>query len=173
VAVVTDNTRAEHDATKALDNPLWIYAVKQYQQTGCAQFLLRAQDEMGLEVNVLLFAGWLASRNQSLNLKAITDSDAHNWQQDVIKPLREIRRQVKNYRQEGFYRQILALELSAEQQQLEVLYELRDKMPKEQENFAQNVRLSCEEYFKGKNTNLQESWLQTLIKHLQPNRLGT
>ncbi len=170
--MVTDNTRAEHDATKAHDNPLWIYAVKQYQHADCAQFLLHAQDEMGLEVNILLLAGWLASRNQGLNLEVITGSRAYEWQQDIIKPLREIRRRAKNYQQNEFYQQVLALELSAEKQQLVVLYELRDKMPKGQENFAQNVRLSCEEYLKGKNTVLEESWLQTLIKHLQPNRLG-
>jgi len=172
VAVVTDNTRAEHDATKAQDNPLWIYAVKQYQHADCARFLLQAQDEMGLEVNILLLCGWLATRHQGLNLQAVTGSDAYHWQQDIIKPLREIRRRAKSYQQDEFYRDVLALELSAEKQQLRALYELKDKMPKGQENFAQNVRLSCEEYFKGKNTILQESWLQTLIKHLQPNRLG-
>ena|GEM_PF-1963511 len=171
--MITDNTRAQHDATKALDNPLWIYAVKQYQHTDCARFLLQAQDEMALEVNILLLAGWLASRNQNLNMKVVNDSDAYHWQQDVIKPLREIRRRVKNDRQDGFYQQTLALELSAEQHQLRALYELRDRMPKGQENFAQNVRLSCEEYFQGKNMTLPQSWLQTLIKHLQPNRLGT
>ncbi len=172
MAVVTDNTRAEHDATKAQDNPLWIYAVKQYQQPDCARFLLQAQDEMGLEVNILLFIGWLASRAQSLNLQAVTRSRACDWQQEIIKPLREIRRRVKSYQQDEFYRQVLALELSAEKQQLVVLYELRDKMNKGHESFAKNVRLACEEYLNGKNTILQEGWLQTLTKHLQPNKLG-
>lgn len=167
--MVTDNPRTEHDATKAGDNPLWIYAVRQYREEGCAQFLLEAQDEMGLEINILLFSGWLASCGKSLEFASVARSRALAWQYDIIEPLREVRRRAQDYQQPEFYRQTLALELDAEQQQLRILYDISEQMPKGHENFSHSVRLSCERYFKEKNTPLEESWLQTLIKHLQPN----
>ena len=169
--MVTDNTRAEHDATKERDNPLWIYALKQYKQGDCAPFLLLAQDQLDLDVNILLFMGWLASEQLEFNGQLVTGSNADSWQQEVVLPLRKIRRQVKGSCPDSFYQQLLMVELDAEKQQLRRLYALRSEMIKSEDSFALNVRLACDQYFKEKGKTLEESWLQTLIEHLQPNKL--
>ncbi len=166
-----DNSRAEHNATKAEDNPLWIYALKQYKHDNCAQFLIQAQDELGLDVNVLLLIGWLAANNLKVDIRAIMHANAYDWQQNIVKPLRKIRRQAKEYGPEDFYQQILALELSAEKQQLQGFYQLSLSFEQDQQGFELAVKTGCEEYLKLQEKSLEEGWLQALIEHLQPNKL--
>ncbi len=164
-----NTSRAGHDATKADDNPLWIYALKQYKADNCAQFLIQAQDELGIDVNILLFIGWLAANNLKIDMQVIMHSSAYAWQQDVIKPIREIRRTTKAYGQESIYQQILALEISTEKQQLQDFYQLSLNFEQDIQGFTRALELGCGEYFKAHKKSLQNSWLQTLIEHLQPN----
>jgi len=179
---VTHDTRAQHNATKALDNPLWIYALNQYRQPECAQFLLHSQDKLGLNINILLFIGWLASSQKQLNLELLQSSSVYSWQQDIIKPIRAARKKAKSYDLKGtsgFYQRMLDLELDAEKLQLSELFCLSNKMDNNESGgdkinrgdkaFTESVRLSCELYLNAEGLNLRESWLQTLIQHLQPN----
>ncbi len=73
---------------------------------------------------------------------------------------------------------MLDLELDAEKLQLSELFRLSDKMDsnidggklnKKGKTFSERVRLSCDTYLSAQGLNLKESWLQTLIEHLQPN----
>jgi len=169
--VARDKSRAEHDATKAEDNPLWIYALKQYNEGNCAQFLIQAQDELDLDVNVLLLIGWLAANNLAIDIQAIMHTSAYDWQKNIVKPLRKIRRQAKEYAPEDFYHKILTLELSAEKQQLQDFYQLSLSFKQDKQRFEQAVKTGCEEYLKTQGKSLEESWLQALIEHLQPNKL--
>jgi len=169
--VARDKSRAEHDATKADENPLWIYALKQYNESNCAEFLIQAQDELGLDVNVLLLIGWLAASNLTIDIQAIMHARAFDWQKNIVKPLRKIRRQAKEYAPEDFYQKILALELSAEKQQLQDFYQLSLSFEHGKQGFKLAVKTGCEEYLKLQGKSLEESWLQALIEHLQPNKL--
>ncbi len=174
---MTHDTRARHNATKALDNPLWIYALNQYKQPECAQFLLHSQDKLGLNINILLFIGWLAASQKTLNLVSLQSSSVYSWQQDIINPIRAARKKAKGYDTKGtndFYQSMLDLELDAEKLQLSELFRLIDKMDsskidKGDRAFSESVRLSCELYLSAEGLNFRESWLQTLIQHLQPN----
>jgi uncharacterized protein (TIGR02444 family) len=169
--VARDNSHARHNATKAHDNPLWIYALQQYKAGNCAQFLIQAQDELHLDVNVLLFMGWLAANNLNIDIQTILHSSAYCWQQDVVTPLRKIRRHAKNYAPDTFYQEVLALELSAEKQQLREFHQLSFSLEHDIKSFSHALTLGCEAYFKEKGRVLRSTWLQTLIEHLQPNKL--
>ncbi len=161
-------TNAGHNAIKASESPLWIYAVKQYKSPACAQFLLEAQNEQNLDINILLFIGWLASQQRCLKKPMLVQAHAHQWQQNVIIPLRDIRKHAKSMESEELYPRLLKLELAAEMQELLALFRLATHIESNNEGFTQNVRLGCKEYFSGLALKIDEHWLQTLTKHLQP-----
>jgi uncharacterized protein (TIGR02444 family) len=169
--VARDNSHARHNDTKAHDNPLWIYALQQYKAGNCEQFLLQAQDELHLDVNLLLFIGWLAANNVKIDMQTILHSSAYCWQQDVVTPLRKIRRHAKFYAPDTFYQEILALELSAEKHQLREFHQLSFSLEHDIKSFSHALTQGCGEYFKEKERVLHSTWLQTLIEHLQPNKL--
>lgn len=82
-----------------LPHPFWNFSLELYAAEGVAEACLDLQDRRGCDVNVLLFCCWLgASGRPTLTvdrLRAIlTASEA--WQSQVVKPLREVRRLLKD-----------------------------------------------------------------------------
>jgi uncharacterized protein (TIGR02444 family) len=108
-----------------MSNPFWDYSLAVYQLDGVATSCLTLQDSFGLDVNLLLYAAWVACREQRL-------SDAHvggvesvivDWREQVVRPLRALRRQLQGYpRAAGVCDDIKHLELRAEQQQQDMMY---------------------------------------------------
>jgi uncharacterized protein (TIGR02444 family) len=159
---------AAHDATNQSNNPLWIYSVKQYSNDSCSLFLLNAQHLYQLDINVLLFIGWLATKNKLLNMPALTKAHIFEWQYRVITPIRNLRKRLKPLGNHDFYQHMKDLELSAEYQEQLTLYKLHELMDKSNWGFNRLIQESCEVYFKELKQEIDESWLQTLIEHLQP-----
>ena len=82
-----------------LPHPFWNFSLELYAGEGVAEACLDLQDRRGCDVNVLLFCCWLgASGRPTLTaerLRAIlTASEA--WQSEIVKPLREMRRRLKD-----------------------------------------------------------------------------
>lgn len=82
-----------------LPHPFWNFSLELYGAEGVAEACLDLQDRRGCDVNVLLFCCWLAASGRPTltadRLRAILKaSDA--WQADVVKPLRAIRRKLKD-----------------------------------------------------------------------------
>ena len=82
-----------------LPHPFWNFSLELYGGEGVAEACLDLQDRRGCDVNVLLFCCWLAASGRPTltadRLRAILKaSDA--WQADVVKPLRAIRRKLKD-----------------------------------------------------------------------------
>jgi uncharacterized protein (TIGR02444 family) len=81
-----------------LHGPHWDYALKLYAQPGVAEACLLLQDRAGVDVNVLLVALYAAAR-RGLVLRAQDlqemDADAQAWRQEIVLPLRAIRRRLK------------------------------------------------------------------------------
>lgn len=82
-----------------LPHPFWNFSLELYGAEGVAEACLDLQDRRGCDVNVLLFCCWLAASGRPTltadRLRAILKaSDA--WQTDVVKPLRAIRRKLKD-----------------------------------------------------------------------------
>jgi uncharacterized protein (TIGR02444 family) len=76
---------------------LWSFSLEFYSQPDIAHACLDLQDRFGADVNILLFGLWQASRGRRLS-----DSDIRNvielvgaWQENVVWPLRTVRRFLK------------------------------------------------------------------------------
>jgi uncharacterized protein (TIGR02444 family) len=87
-----------------LPHPFWNFSLELYAAEGVAGACLDLQERRGCDVNILLFCCWLgASGRPTLTaerLRAILrESDA--WQAEIVKPLREVRRLLKDRPWEG------------------------------------------------------------------------
>lgn len=108
-----------------MPNPLWDYAMKVYGAEGVAPACLALQDRCGLDVNQLLYAAWLANSDRMLNAEhlAALAAATRDWRDRVIRPLRTMRRQLHGKVEVvDLYDGLKALELRAEQEQLDRMY---------------------------------------------------
>ena len=112
------------------DNPFWRFSLAVYAAPGVADECLALQDTRGVDVNVLLFCAWLGSRRVTLTeaeLAAI-DSTVRSWRNQVVQPLRGVRRDIKtraDAAQEdiaALRKEVATLELRAEQLEHAMLY---------------------------------------------------
>src|SRR5690606_4124667 len=72
-----------------------------------------------------LYAAWLAQLNRSLSDHHLAELDARvsEWRNQVVKSLRELRRQLRSYPSSAsIYSELKCLELRAEQQQQDLMY---------------------------------------------------
>jgi len=80
-------------------HPFWNFSLELYGGEGVAEACLDLQERRGCDVNILLFCCWLgASGRPTLTadrLRTILSASAA-WQAEVVKPLREIRRRLKD-----------------------------------------------------------------------------
>lgn len=102
---------------------LWDWAVAVYARDGVAEACLALQDEHGQCVPLLLWAAWAAHGGHEI-LEAEAGHAARIarvWSEDVITPLRQVRRRLKTALEDGdeaarlpLREKIKALELDAE-----------------------------------------------------------
>ena len=109
---------------------LWDYATTAYSQPGIADLCLWFQDHCRSDVSVILFIGWCSMRGVLVDhgLLAQVKQKVSNWHQDVVVPLRGLRRELKGNSKfielEAvciFREKIKALELEAEHLELNAL----------------------------------------------------
>lgn len=96
-----------------------------YDRQGVAEQCLRAQDELQVDVNMLLYASWLASIDQRLSFAHLEGLDemVREWRQRVVRPLRELRRQLRGYAEaEPVRESVRTLELQSEQRQQDMMW---------------------------------------------------
>ncbi|MCG8355636.1 MAG: TIGR02444 family protein [Kiloniellales bacterium] len=106
----------------AADAAFWDYSLALYGQPGVAEACLALQDRLDLDVNLLLFCCWAGQRGRSLTSAEIAGLRAasRDWQVHVVRPLRQVRRWLKNRdlglgdAPEILRREIKAQELEAE-----------------------------------------------------------
>lgn len=156
-----------HDATNSTDNPFWLYSIEQYKRSACADFLLQAQDSYQLDVNVLLFIGWLASQQKCYEESTLMTS-IHFWQAEKIKPIRQLRRRTKLLDNPNLYQSMLQLELSAEKIEQGLLFQVSQTWAIKTEPKFRIFTKSLENYVADKPIKVGSSWLQALYQHLQP-----
>ena len=148
---------AEHDPRDSgtdrlqYDNEFWRFSLAVYGQAEVAQECLALQQALGIDVNLLLFCAWLGARAIALSK---TDIEAASrtvaaWQENVVRPLRGVRQQVKTlYRDEfgSFRANVKGIELEAEQIEQAMLfaYSKRIQSPRagadRPDAIAQNVK---------------------------------
>lgn len=103
-------------------NSLWDFSLAIYAAPGVAEACLRAQDQHGLDVNLILWAAWLGASGHRLTggelAAAASATDA--WRREVVQPLRAVRRRLKtapDMAAQALRDQVKAAELEAERQQ--------------------------------------------------------
>ena len=103
-----------------MSNPLWEFSLQLYARPGVAAACIAAQDRFAADVNLLLYAAWLAQQGLELNRQqwqALAASVAE-WRRRVIQPLRALRRDWQDLPAAAALReQVKMLELAAEQSQ--------------------------------------------------------
>ncbi|MFV3128790.1 TIGR02444 family protein [Niveispirillum sp. KHB5.9] len=111
----------------------WSFSLSLYATPGVAHACLLAQDSHGADVNLLLWAVWLAAQGHDLTPAELADAQAATtpWRDEIVRPLRAIRRQLKSgpapapdTATESLRTQVKAAELEAERIQQSVLQTL-------------------------------------------------
>ncbi len=76
------------------DSVFWDFSLDLYLKDGVDHACLALQDQLGLNVNMLLFALWLGHRGVSLDPVRLRQAEVAiaPWQEDLIVPLRAVRR---------------------------------------------------------------------------------
>jgi len=114
-------------------SPFWRFSLGFYRAPGVGEACIALQDGAGVDVNLLLFLLWNATRNRALSATDIEDLERQvgAWRQAAVVPLRDIRRALKSPppvvepgTAEAFRTRIKAIELEAERLQQEALYRL-------------------------------------------------
>jgi uncharacterized protein (TIGR02444 family) len=131
----------------SMANPFWEYSLARYEADGVAPACLLLQDDFGLDINLLLYAGWLAHEGQQLSESHLCELDAliADWRERVVRPLRGLRRQLRDYPAAAALRQqVKSLELQAERQQQDRMYGYYQRapaLPREQGALSSNLAL--------------------------------
>jgi uncharacterized protein (TIGR02444 family) len=81
----------------AAADSFWNFSLALYAKPGVAPALIRLQDRLGLDVNMLLYCCWAGAGGRSLTSAdlAAVEAAAEPWQAEVVRPLRSIRRRLK------------------------------------------------------------------------------
>ena len=116
---------------KTMASPFWRFSLRIYGTPGVPAACLALQDGSGVDVNVLLFGLFAASRGRQLSAAdaAAIVAAIEPWRLNAVVPLRGVRRFLKETPQ-GFEQQdipalrqrVKMMELEAEWLQQEVLY---------------------------------------------------
>ncbi len=130
-----------------MDNPLWEYSLQLYARPGVAEACIEAQDHYAADVNLLLYAAWLAQQGLELapgQWRALAVHVAA-WRRRVVAPLRALRRDWKALPDAAALReQVRALELAAEQaQQAQMLAWHRRQAPRPARAGSLTRALAC------------------------------
>ncbi|MBY6266189.1 TIGR02444 family protein [Azospirillum sp. 412522] len=105
-------------------NPFWDFSLAVYGRPGVPACCLALQDRRGVDVNVLLFAAWAGLEcgvRLSADDLARIDGAVAGWREEVVRPLRVLRRRAKA-EDDAFYRRMKAAELEAERVQQDRLF---------------------------------------------------
>ena len=124
------NVEADGDA-EARTQSLWDFALRTYARPNVAAICLRLQDEFGADVPVLLYGAWMALvRGTELTPAQVRETveRVRPWQEEVVRPLRAIRRDLKagpypapSPEAEVMRTKLKGVEIEAERIELEVL----------------------------------------------------
>jgi uncharacterized protein (TIGR02444 family) len=114
-------------------SPFWRFSLRFYRRPAVADACIALQDGCGVDVNILLFMLWLATARRRVPLATAQDvcARAAAWHDDVVVPLRTLRRRLKDGSTlvergaaELFRTRIKAAELESERLQQEALFAL-------------------------------------------------
>jgi uncharacterized protein (TIGR02444 family) len=121
------------DTPSSQGSPFWRFSLRFYRQPNVADACIALQEEAGVDVNLLLFLLWHATRRRVFSTAQVADLEARvgPWRTMKVMPLRSVRRALKTPpalveggAAEAFRTRIKAVELEAERLQQEAMYQL-------------------------------------------------
>src|SRR5262245_23656871 len=104
-------------------SPFWRFSLQFYRRSGVAEACITLQEQSDVDVNVLLYLLWQATRGRSFTTTEVAtlESKVGPWRQATVIPLRAVRRALKHpptlvegAAAESFRNRIKAVELEAE-----------------------------------------------------------
>ena len=116
-------------------SPFWRFSLGFYRWPGVADACIALQDGCGVDVNILLFLLWLATARRCAPpaIAKTLCAKVDPWRDDVVVPLRTLRRRLKNGSSlvernaaELLRTRIKAVELESERLQQEAMFALAD-----------------------------------------------
>src|SRR5437764_10606198 len=119
-------------------SPFWRFSLRFYREPGVADACIALQEEAGVDVNLLLFLLWQATRGRELSPGEVADLERRigPWREMTVVPLRNVRRALKSppglvavQTGEAFRTRIKAVELEAERLQQEAMFEIARTSP--------------------------------------------
>ncbi len=131
----------EHAENKPAENQsCWEFAVEFYAKPGISQACLELQDRLAVDVSFLLTILFYAKHRDidfSVGEIASLDRSVSAWRNEVVIPLRRLRRRVKasdllNSPTEELYQRIKADELLAERLEIRAVEQQLEKIPRKQ-----------------------------------------
>ncbi len=109
-----------------MSNDFWEFSLTTYEAEGVAEAALAVQDQLGLDINLILYASWLASLGLKLTSGHLAglESCIGRWRREVVIPLRAVRRELKGIADVAVLRdQVKDIELSCEKRQQKMMWE--------------------------------------------------
>ncbi len=81
------------------DSAFWTFSVDLYERPGVEAACIALQDRRDLDVNLLLWALWLAECGVALDQATLARAEAEvaSWQAEIVQPLRALRRRLRQY----------------------------------------------------------------------------
>ena len=142
-----------------LDNELWRFVGSLYAREGVSHACLTLQDQLGVDVDILLFAIFAQVKRGILldtDDLASVDNLIRDWRSEIVQVLRRVRTRLKagpapapSAATETLRNRIEAAELEAEQIELAMLADWLDRQPPRPTNAAGAARavLTVARYF--------------------------
>jgi uncharacterized protein (TIGR02444 family) len=121
------------DVRNARDNGFWEFSLALYAQPNVREQCLALQQACAIDVNVLLFCGWLGlSKNVRLEADDLAGIQGviTDWHRSAVKPLRSVRQYLKVSDVGGaseLREQVKAIELEAERVEQALLFSYAER----------------------------------------------
>jgi uncharacterized protein (TIGR02444 family) len=117
----TDEHISANDSGEQNSSLLWEFSLAFYSRRDVPALLLALQDDIGADVNLILFGLWRAKQGRSLSPTefAALDSVIAEWRRGVVEPIRAVRRTIKTFEDgspatSSLYTSVKRLELDSE-----------------------------------------------------------
>jgi uncharacterized protein (TIGR02444 family) len=128
----------ESETKPSQGSPFWQFSLQFYRQPGVAEACIALQEESSVDVNLLMFLLWNATRRRKFSPDQVDwiESKICAWRESAVVPLRTVRRALKvptllipASTAEAFRTKVKGMELEAERLQQQAMYELEPHAP--------------------------------------------
>lgn len=126
--------------SQSIEQRLWLFSLEMWRHDTVQNGLLALQDEYGANINVLLFAAWLAREGRNFDPDSVAQSGLSDWNATMTAPLRALRRKAKAESAE-LYQCLKSAELAAERHEQTLLAATFDEHAPARENTSQESLL--------------------------------